>query len=55
MPNVLRTGSFVGAGDRIHNAEGIAKIIPLQDGSSILRLEKLRVTNGPDSICIPFS
>jgi hypothetical protein len=48
MPNVLRTGSFVGAGDGIHNAEGIAKIIPLQDGSSILRLEKLRVTNGPD-------
>jgi hypothetical protein len=48
MPNVLRTGSFVGAGDGIHNAEGIAKIIPLQDGSSILRLEDLRVTNGPD-------
>ena len=48
MPNVLRTGSFVGAGDGIHNAEGIAKIIPLQDGSSILRLENLRVTNGPD-------
>ena len=48
MPNVLRTGSFVGAGDGIHNAEGIAKIIPLQDRSSILRLEDLRVTNGPD-------
>ena len=48
MPNVLRTGSFVGAGDGIHNAEGIAKIVPLQDGSNILRLENLRVTNGPD-------
>jgi len=48
MPNISRTGSFVGAGDGIHNAEGIAKIIPLQDGSSILRLENLRVTNGPD-------
>jgi hypothetical protein len=48
MPDILRTGSFVGAGDGIHNAEGIAKIIPLQDGSSILRLENLRVTNGPD-------
>jgi hypothetical protein len=48
MPNILRTGSFVGAGDGIHNAEGIAKIIPLQDRSSILRLEDLRVTNGPD-------
>src|SRR5918999_832057 len=32
-PNILRTGSFVGAGDGIHNAE---------------RLENLRVTNGPD-------
>ena len=32
----------------VHNAEGIAKVIPLQDGSSILRLENLHVTNGPD-------
>jgi Electron transfer DM13 len=47
-PNALRTGSFVGVGDGIHNAEGIAKVIPLQDGSSILRLENLHVTNGPD-------
>jgi Electron transfer DM13 len=44
----LRTGSFVGVGDGIHNAEGIAKVIPLQDGSNILRLENLHVTNGPD-------
>ncbi|HEX2068403.1 MAG TPA: hypothetical protein VHF08_06840, partial [Nitrososphaeraceae archaeon] len=27
----LRTGSFVGVGDGIHNAEGEAKIIPFQD------------------------
>jgi Electron transfer DM13 len=47
-PNVPRTGSFVGVGDGIHNAEGIAKVILLQDGSSILRLENLHVTNGPD-------
>jgi hypothetical protein len=47
-PNALRTGSFVGVGDGIHNAEGMAKVIPLQDGSNILRLENLRVTNGPD-------
>ena len=47
-PNILRIGSFVGAGDGIHNAEGMAKVIPLQDGSNILRLENLRVTNGPD-------
>ena len=46
--DALRTGSFVGVGDGIHNAEGIAKVIPLQDGSNILRLENLQVTNGPD-------
>ena len=46
--NILRTGTFVGVGDGIHNAEGIAKVIPLQDGSNILRLENLHVTNGPD-------
>jgi hypothetical protein len=46
--NTLRTGSFVGVGDGIHDAEGIAKVIPLQDGSNILRIENLRVTNGPD-------
>ena len=46
--DALRTGSFVGVGDGIHNAEGIAKVIPIQDGSNILRLENLQVTNGPD-------
>ena len=46
--NMLRTGSFVGVGDGIHNAEGIAKVVPLQGGSNILRLENLHVTNGPD-------
>jgi hypothetical protein len=46
--NALRTGSFVGIGDGIHNVEGMAKVIPLQDWSNILRLENLRVTNGPD-------
>ena len=47
--STLRTGSFIGVGDGIHNAEGEAKIIPFQDGdNNILRLEKLRVTNGPD-------
>ena len=47
-PNTMRTGSFVGVGDGIHDAKGMAKIIPLQDGSNILRLENLQVTNGPD-------
>jgi Electron transfer DM13 len=46
--NILRTGSFVGVGDGIHNAEGIAKVVQLQDGNIILRLENLHVTNGPD-------
>jgi hypothetical protein len=46
--SIDESGSFVGVGDGIHNAEGMAKVIPLQDGSNILRLEDLRVTNGPD-------
>jgi hypothetical protein len=46
--NAVRTGSFIGVGDGIHNAEGTAKVIPLEDGTNILRLENLRVTNGPD-------
>ena len=54
MPNVLKTGSFVGAGDGIHNAEGLAKIIPLQDESSILRLENLE-SQWSGSVRIPFS
>jgi flagellar basal body-associated protein FliL len=44
----IRTGSFVGAGDGFHNAEGLAKIIPLADGSTILRLENFKSTNGPN-------
>jgi hypothetical protein len=48
MPNEIRTGSFVGVGDGIHNAEGTTKVFLLQDGNSILRLENLHVTNGPD-------
>jgi hypothetical protein len=35
-PITMRTGSFVGVGDGIHDAKGMAKIIPLQDGSNIL-------------------
>lgn len=41
-------GNFAGAGDGIHNAEGEVKIIYIEDGSDVLRLENLRVTNGPD-------
>jgi hypothetical protein len=42
------TGTFMGAGDGIHNAEGVAKVISLQDGNKVLRLENLKATNGPD-------
>ena len=43
-----RTGSFIGAGDGFHNAEGLAKVIPLGDGNSVLRLENFKSTNGPN-------
>ena len=46
--STIRTGSFVGAGDGFHNAEGLAKVIPLKDGQSILRLENFKSTNGPN-------
>ncbi|MGI0081805.1 MAG: DM13 domain-containing protein, partial [Nitrosopumilaceae archaeon] len=35
---VSLAGSFVGVGDGIHNAEGMTKIVSLEDGSNILRL-----------------
>jgi hypothetical protein len=42
-------GEFVGVNDGIHNAEGVAKVIQLDDASSmILRLENFKATNGPD-------
>jgi hypothetical protein len=45
---LLLTGSFVGVGDGIHDAEGTAMVIPLENGGSVLRLEDFSVTNGPD-------
>ncbi len=41
-------GMFVGVGDGIHDAQGTAKILQLDDGSKILRFEDFRSTNGPD-------
>lgn len=41
-------GGFAGAGDGIHNAEGAAKVIYVEGGNDVLRLENLKVTNGPD-------
>jgi hypothetical protein len=48
-PTVTRTGSFIGAGDGFHNAEGLAKVILVDDsGHTILRLENFKSTNGPN-------
>jgi hypothetical protein len=41
------SGSFVGVNDGIHNAEGTAKVLSLDD-AKILRLEDFKATNGPD-------
>lgn len=41
------SGSFVGVNDGIHNAEGTAKVLSLDD-TKILRLEDFKATNGPD-------
>jgi hypothetical protein len=46
--DLLLTGSFVGVGDGIHDAQGIARVIPIEGGGDVLRLEDLVVTNGPD-------
>ena len=46
--DLLLTGSFVGIGDGIHDAQGIAKVIPIEDEGNVVRLEDLVVTNGPD-------
>jgi Electron transfer DM13 len=48
VSTIIRTGSFIGASDGFHNAEGLAKVIQLGDGSSILRLENFKSTNGPN-------
>ncbi|MCH9657590.1 DM13 domain-containing protein [archaeon] len=41
-------GTFVGVGDGIHDAQGSAYTIPLEDGTEVLRLENFKSTNGPD-------
>ncbi|OGN16521.1 MAG: hypothetical protein A3C88_02975 [Candidatus Yanofskybacteria bacterium RIFCSPHIGHO2_02_FULL_50_12] len=46
-PNVIRTGSFVNA-DFVHRGSGTASIMEVDEGMTILRLEKFSVTNGPD-------
>ncbi len=44
---VIATGQFRDA-DRFHKGSGTATIYRLADGSGVLRLESLNVTNGPD-------
>lgn len=41
-------GEFVGVNDGIHSAEGMAKVIQLDNTDMILRLENFKATNGPD-------
>ena len=44
--DLLLTGThppFIGVGDGIHDAQGIAKVIPIESGGDILRLEDLVV------------
>jgi Electron transfer DM13 len=48
IQNTDLIGNFMGVGDGIHNAEGLAKILTLSNGSQILRLENFKSTNGPD-------
>ena len=47
FPNML-SGNFIGVNDGIHNAEGVTKVIALNDGTYVLRLENFKATNGPD-------
>ena len=44
----MLSGKFIGVNDGIHNAEGVAKVITLDDGTSLVRLENFKATNGPD-------
>ncbi|MFQ5966218.1 MAG: DM13 domain-containing protein [Acidimicrobiia bacterium] len=47
VPIALATGAFRDADD-FHMGSGTATIYQLEDGSRVLRLENLDVTNGPD-------
>lgn len=46
-PMALSTGEFTDADD-FHQGSGTATVYELEDGSHVLRLEDLEVTNGPD-------
>lgn len=42
------SGTFVGVGDGVHDAQGQARVLHLDDGTELLRLENFKSTNGPD-------
>ena len=42
------SGNFIGVGDGIHDAEGNAFVLSLDDGTRFLRFEDFKATNGPD-------
>jgi len=44
----LPSGTFVGSGDGIHEAEGNVLSLKLEDGSQYVRFENFKSTNGPD-------
>jgi hypothetical protein len=44
----MLSGNFIGVNDGIHDAQGVAKLFSLNDGTSVLRLENFKATNGPD-------
>ena len=44
---MLLIGSIVGVGDGIHESQSIAKVISIEGGANVQRLEDLVVTNGP--------
>jgi hypothetical protein len=44
----LPSGTFVGSGDGIHEAEGDVLSLKLEDGSQYVRFENFKSTNGPD-------
>jgi len=46
--SISYAGQFIGVGDGIHDAQGDAYTIPLEDGGNVLRLENFESTNGPD-------
>jgi hypothetical protein len=43
--SLIISGTFKGVGYGIHNADGMAKILFLEDGTKVLRFEDFKSTN----------